>query len=457
MHDHAVRRYQRDIIESGGFSIVSPVDGDVVSPSVCHVVNNGDDAFGNIGIAYRLPGEKGVWLLADSVKDGFPITELFWTGQDAYCREHLPWKARLRAMEQEVHWSNFPRIDRSRPVLLLGHPNFAHHLWNELSGLYHYSGWHGPAPAALRIDCTYQPLAPLEDFLPGFSAHWHSVQRLEDLQGFRDGMVTRLGSTRIPAGLREKVISWVGAHHNRAVTDAVAAALQGGSPVIWLSLRLDARTADNQQEFIDRLAQVIAERYPAAAFILDGFSYPADFGSAVYAQPRNTGSGSLFAHLRSRGDGHLAGRMKAREREISAYVSRFKRKLGRCVANPIVSISGMGLLDSLYLAHFADYYVCHAGTLQHKVAWIYNIPGTVHSNTAGVGPGSGRWLARQLEDGVQPAMVSVEHIDDLDTIRTANQVARNRDYHIRDIDTVVAGIIADMEARIHPAANGFAP
>ena len=54
-------------------------------------------------------------------------------------------------------------------------------------------------------------------------------------------------------------------------------------------------------------------------------------------------------------------------------------------------------------------------------------------------------------------MVPVEHIHDLDTIRAANQVARNRDYHIRNVDTVVAGIIADMEARIHPAANSVAP
>ncbi len=227
------------------------------------------------------------------------------------------------------------------------------------------------------------------------------------------------------------------------------ARLRERSPVTWLSLRIDARTADNQEQFLEQLMIAVAERFPNAGFILDGFSYPADFDSALYRQPGSGDAGHrpMLRRLLPRGSGYLARTMKSREQAVTARVSGFMRRLQKRIPSPIVSVSGLGLVDSIYLGHLADYYVCHAGTLQHKIAWIYNIPGAVHSNTTGVGKGTGRWLANQLEEGLQPFMVPPEHIDDLDTIRTANQVRRNRDYHIRDIDAAVAGIIGDMEAR----------
>ena len=84
------------------------------------------------------------------------------------------------------------------------------------------------------------------------------------------------------------------------------------------------------------------------------------------------------------------------------------------------------------------------GTLQHKIAWFYNIPGFVHSNTSGVVKGAQAWLARQLEDGVKPSVVSNEFVEDLSSIRTTNKVERNRDYHIRDVDAVVEQVLGDL-------------
>jgi hypothetical protein len=105
----------------------------------------------------------------------------------------------------------------------------------------------------------------------------------------------------------------------------------------------------------------------------------------------------------------------------------------------------MSLANSIYLARAADYYVCHAGTLQHKIAWIYNIDGIVHSNTTGVQQGVQNWLADQLEGGVKPSLVSAEYIKDLDSIRTTNKVERNRDYHIVDVERVVQQILGDLQ------------
>ena len=463
--ERAVRAYQREVIETGTFSVTSPATGASVSPVVCHVANNGDPAHGNLGIAYRLPGKEAIWLLASSTRDGFPLTEAFmafqgvslWSLGDGYSAENRAWKARLAALEQSGDCARLAPLDRSRSQVLMGHPNFAHHLWNELAALFLYARDCEGEKRSLRISAIYEPLLPLQHLVPSLDLSVRRIEQFAQLTGFQGQMVTRLGSTRIPAALREEVIRGVAGQRDADVTDPCAARLQGRRPVVWVSLRHDARTADNQERFLEALITAIAERFPAAAFLLDGFSYPADFDHPIYRQPADAGRWGVLRLFGLRPGGYLAGAMRSREREITAGIAGFRRQLERRLSTPVISVSGMSLVDSVYLAHLADYYVCHAGTLQHKVAWIHNIPGTVHSNTAGAGPGNGEWLASQLEDGVQPAMVSVEHIDDLDTIRTANQVARNRDYHISDIEAVVTGIIADMAKHLDYPADNIAP
>jgi len=69
----------------------------------------------------------------------------------------------------------------------------------------------------------------------------------------------------------------------------------------------------------------------------------------------------------------------------------------------------------------------------------------VHTNRAGLQPGAARWLADQLENGLEPSLVAPESVEDLDSIRSPNQVERNRDYHFIDIAAVVAAILADVD------------
>ena len=234
------------------------------------------------------------------------------------------------------------------------------------------------------------------------------------------------------------------------VTDDVAASLCGCGPVIWLSARLDARTLDNQTEFLTSLITRIAVQYPQAGFILDGFSFASDFESEIYQQgvssdaSKNTAAGAEEG--RSSG-AFLASADKSREREVTAYVTELQSILGGHLPNPVINVSGMNLTDAIYLAGIAHYYVCHAGTLQHKIAWLHNTPGIVHSNIAGLEPGVPMWLADQLEGGMEPGVIPGEYVKDLDSIRTATQVERNRDYHLLDVEGVVSHIMADMQAK----------
>ena len=96
----AVLRYQREIIEQGNFPLVSPWTGERLLPAACHIANNGDPAHGNLGIAYRFNCKHSLWLLASSIKDGFPITEAYsasldaslWALGESHVQQNKRWK-----------------------------------------------------------------------------------------------------------------------------------------------------------------------------------------------------------------------------------------------------------------------------------------------------------------------------------------------------------------------------
>ena len=445
--DRAVRAYQREIIDTGSFSIIAPTSGAPVTPIACHVINNGDPAHGNLGIAYRLPGEEGIWLLAGSVKDGFPINEAFsarsgsslWALADDYPQLNQPWKNQLESIEASTGAEDFPTTDLCTPLVLAGHPNFAHHLWNELAGLYCYMQQRARKSRPLRMACLYEPLLPLQYLFDREQLEVERPDRFEKVLGFQPCMVTRLGSTRIHLGLRQRIKAKLPEHTDNAVLAPLEAELKNASPIVWLSVRLDARTLDNQTAFLTNLMAAVAKQYPRAGFVLDGFSFPDDFGEPIYADA----------------NAYLANAMVKRERELQGYIADLLGVCAQQFNNPVVSVSGIRLAEAVYLARLADYYVCHTGSLQHKIAWFHNTPGMVHANAAGLQAGAGKWLADQVEGGRPPRLLSSQLVSDLDTIRITNQVARNRDYHINDIASAVAEILDDLGVVTGPPVPGY--
>lgn len=461
----AIRAYQQQILDRGQFRVVCPRTGQSLAPDVCYVANNGDAAHGNIGIAYRFACDPAIWLLANSVKDGFPITEAFqpaqgaslWSLGEAYFEENRAWKRQLRALEAGLAGSTPPALSLQEPHLLLGHPNFAHNLWNELAAVHAYAmgrpGAGADSKRVLRVKAIYEPLLPVEQLVAPASVSVTRLDRFEQLVGLQETMVTRLGSTQIPSELRSKVTGLLYEGRNRRLTNGVISALRDCQPVVWLSARLDARTPDNQQELLLRVIHAIAAAFPRAGFILDGFSYPDDFEREIYRQQAGTGPWRLLRKWTC-SDGFLSGAMRSRERAISACTRRLQRILGRSIPNPVVNTTGMCLANAIAVGASADYYVCHGGTLQHKIAWLYNIPGIVHCNVPGLQAGVREWLADQLEDGHRPSLISTQWVKDLESIRTANQVERNRDYHILDVERVCAEILSDLQATVAASLPG---
>ncbi len=450
----AVRRYQQEILDHGHFRVVCPRTGRRLAPTVCHVADSSGPAYGDISIAYRVPCEPAIWLLAGSVKDGFPLSEAYqpsgdtslWSLGETHAEQNRPWKTLLQALEADLDAAPLPAVSPGKSALLLGHPNFAHNLWNELPAVDAYTrSRQGPEDGGiLRVTAVYEPLLPVEDFSGGVAMDVTRLDRFDHLAGFQAVMTTRLGATQIPADLRNKVTRLLHERRDPQLTDPALTALRACQPVVWLSARLDARTADNQEELLWRLVTVMATVFPRVGFVLDGFSYPNDFHRAIYRQPSGRGSLRLLRKLVRKGV--LSTAIRARARRVGAWTCSLERRLGGRIANPIVNVTGMSLANAISVASSADYYVCHGGSLQHKIAWLHNIPGSVHCNTASLQPGVATWLADQLEGGVRPGLVSTRWIEDLESIRTVRQVERNRDYHIADVEGAVDEIVGALQA-----------
>lgn len=445
----AVLRYQAAIVQQGEFQLDSPWTGNAAAASRCVIANNSPVGMGDIVIAYYVPTQPALWVCSGGVKDGFPLTEVYLPVADEIIWSSGPEQVVRNAVVREELRSLTATLEASVPEplpveILLGHPNFAHGIWNELAGI---ERWLQLVPGGLghcRLSTIYQPLLPVARLFAGqlSGGTGGDSDRAIGL-GLQPGMVTRLGATRIPKSLRERLQGVLSAATAREITEPVVAAMVDCWPVVWMSVRLDSRTSENQDEFLTALVKAISRDFPRAGFLLDGFSLPADIDQPIYDAPARKAVAALMLGLEGDTIQNMRELMETRERAVTAHVAQLTQALDDR-PRPVVNVSGLGMVDATYLARLAHYYVCHAGTLQHKVAWIYDIPGTVHSNTASLGPGVAQWLADQLEDGRKPSLLSQTLVSDRPSIRGFNQVERNRDYRIADIDAAVREILEQL-------------
>lgn len=450
----AVRRYQLEIVLKGSYTLPSPWTGQLLQPLDCYIANISPLGFGDILIAYRFRCEYTFWLISGIVKDGFPINEVFVPAWDCSpwslfpeqgCERNAVVREQLRQLDDTLKESQPPN---KPPVLLLGHPNFAHNLWNELPGLAALEEMSAPGCEGLEIITLYQPILSIEQGFASLGWPHRPIGDVTALWGRQSRIFTRIGATQVSTSLRQKLATSVQRCHDRGVTEPVRQQLQGCFPVVWVTARLDSRTALNQQDMILALVRAIAGAYPRAGFILDGFAYPDDFDNPVYMQHSGTCQQGRRHGEMVDSDPSLGESLVAREHEITPYIARLQQILAHQVCNPVVSTSGLRITDTIFLGGLADYYVCHAGSLQHKIGWTHNSMGIVHSNTTGLGRGAARWMARQVENGVEPVLIDSSLVADLNSIRSINQVERNRDYQFVDIPGVVSQILKDMARRL---------
>jgi hypothetical protein len=374
LHPRRLRQYQSAIFDRGDFVIRDPRDG---QERVC----DGTLFAPMKAFAWRFPAPNGdLWLISSGPDRGYEIDGVYEParrclslplGHDSAVAIYLVRHIRAAA--------GAPRGKGEKARLILGHTNFAHFLWNEMPALMELETRTASGIAGILL--AHEPILPFRKLFD-----WASVSRIspisrEALHGHRarlhDGTLFAAGSTRISLAARERVTQ-----RCRNAGGAVPAP-EPGVIRLWLSLRALYRRPVNQIETFVALLQGLSRCGPRFEVLLDGYSLPQDI--------------------------EVPGRYDIdRERGNRAEVIVMARDLvARCrgwAGGPtLIDITGCGIVESIAYAASAQYYICHHGTQQHKIGWLYAVPGLIHANPSIVATQPAGWVADQSEGALPPA------------------------------------------------------
>jgi hypothetical protein len=218
-------------------------------------------------------------------------------------------------------------------------------------------------------------------------------------------------------------------------------------PRIWISVREHTRTAENLEDFLTIVMLKILRHYPRAAILLDAFSFPVGFMD----DDRTISQRATYTTA-----AESAGRI------IAKLILRIRNELGDNAAQRICSANGETLNEALHLGRYCDYYVCHAGTLQHKIGWFHHLPGLIHMPVS-PDPRSlwhpaqlakkhvpfvqrltarQSWHALQVEGGAVPDRLPSEFV--VTTTPGARSGERNFNYRIADVESAAEYVLASM-------------
>jgi hypothetical protein len=243
-----------------------------------------------------------------------------------------------------------------------GHPNFAHCLLNTYTCLEENKQ---DIKSSIKIIGS-EPIAPLEDLFPEYQ--WLNPAKVDDglKQVFELPISCR--PNIISESLRNRIQKF--ADNNPVVNnienhtennERIIHWKQDGGWVLWVSLKTRGAVAHRLEEFIVELIKELESRRSSPLLILDGFSIQ-------HGESNKT-----------RYYGLTIQELIAEERIFAAQIKELLHSKGCTVE--IIEAIGLPLLSSINLARFADFYICHQGTVQHKIGWTFwNTPGIVHSN-----------------------------------------------------------------------------
>lgn len=386
------RGYQREVLRHNCLEVISPVSGRIVTARRSYVVGG--------MIFYEFADCMGYFVASSRVSVGYPLTALFIPGLNVI----LKWEAlekrkvakhkgiqlpHLSALAVFASVGNRPeaKARAARTVVVVGHKNFAHHLWNELPAFEKLLAEDSCVPIP-ELLVKNEPLGPIDAIFPEL-AGWPIV-RLKGRQLVSANgpgkLFVNLGSYRISTAVRKRLVSFA-ANNVTAKTSALINDIRKlNGPVFWLSVRTNTPTFLNQRDVLLAISVALLKQFRNCAIVFDGFSLPYDWEDADEDREE------------------LRALSRAGKDEIDAIVGELTRQSYPLPSQQIVNAGGLGILDTITLAQPVDAYFCHAGTFQHKIGWTANKPGLIHGFLAA----DGRFAAQhaeRLEGGVVPGVL----------------------------------------------------
>lgn len=243
-----------------------------------------------------------------------------------------------------------------------GHPNFAHCLLNTYTCLEENKH---EIQSSIKI-IGIEPIAPLKDLFPEYQ--WLKQHEQSDGNEQEFELPISCRPSVISEGLRNRIQQYADNNHptnqiqeNTKINERIMHWKQNGGWVLWVSLKTRGAVAHGLKEFIVELIKEFESRQCTPMLILDGFSVQ-----------QGTSNQEIYYEI-------TLQELIREEISLAAEIRELLQEKG-CTTEIIEAI-GIPLLSNINLAGFADFYICHQGTVQHKIGWTYwNTPGIVHSN-----------------------------------------------------------------------------
>lgn len=410
----AMRNYHASILSGDGFKVASPLTGKDLQPTAAFVAPNS-------AILYRFEeGDTSFIILASVLHFGFPLCSLHFKGQDGislgdFGTPHLPPPVRTALAE----WAS-PTVEidwHETPTIYIGNANFAHFMWNECPALYQILESGTSAKIALQHD----PLGVSGPLLAQSTLAFDECTTGAGSIGWKSSLPVNIAGRYLDENSKANLLE-------SFLVPSQSLAPDHEGPNFYFTIRNRGRTVSNQSEFLSCLTQSVLTAYPESHVILDGFSYPADFHRKIY-----DGYREMFSR---------------RDLEAREIATGIKATIAPSLQHRVIDITGSSLPAAIATASACDYYVAHSGTSQHKIGWFFAIPGTMHGNQASIVPAALRWTGTQTAGSLAPNSIPKDLIEDLSRIDLPNEVDRNRDYSIIDVNLAVEFILRDIRERM---------
>ena len=243
------------------------------------------------------------------------------------------------------------KIDQTSIVLY--HDHLAHHILNELIGIDNLIN----KKLIQYIDHIYYcdtPLGELKDLFPEIQASkFAKVSRRELNQKSLSAneLILPYQTVKISQSSIRRINNYLELHSNKSFLKSIREKISAYDICIWVSVRTGNRVLTDQIELMASLKTEIETEGLSVIYIIDGYSEPYQ----------------------------LSSREKCNYKNIVADENKIIQDLEDTgITN--ISLIGKPIQDVLSCTALADYYICHSGTLHHKVSWLQNLPGIIHSN-----------------------------------------------------------------------------
>lgn len=387
-----LRRYQKKLMTTGQFDFPNPFGHGVLKCT-------GTIYFGIKAFAWLFDSSMGpIWLTSGDPSTAYEISGLFFLKDSLF----FDFATNLCSISPDEQIEAIADVNDNlaflsgatkqpanqgqielEAMLVIGHENFAHFMWNELPAIIEAES---ETECRASIYATWEPITPLHKLTKLTTEGRYckvSADSLMENRGFSSRILFALGSTKMSLETKRRIRQQVRS----------TSICKEESFVVWISIRNTHRYPLNQIETYSNLIHKLYHLPFDLKIILDGYSIAddieVDFRYHAELQRRLSFEASRLA-------GQLISLLDVNIRED----------------NFIIDATRLTIPESIALAAEADFYICHHGTQQHKIGWIYDVPGIIHAPPSVLRNDPAGWTADQSEGSVLPYYIPLEFVAD---------------------------------------------